>query len=227
MNVFNLVGTFAVRGVEEAEADIRSATRTAERGFTDMASSAKKAADDVEDVGRDSTEAGEDVERFGKKAKKAGEDAEDGFKKADMAFASFAGNLGANLLSSGLNLLTEGVGRLIDTASDAQEDFGKLSVAFDKAGYSAETASSVYYDFVGLLGETDQSVEAANHLAKLCKSEEELAQWSNIAAGVFAEFGDSLPLEGLTEAAKRFSGRSKRGEPIKGVRALPVLTVKT
>ena len=44
-------------------------------------------------------------------------------------------------------------------------------------------------------------MEAVNHLAKLCSTEEELAQWTDIAAGVWATFGDSLPIEGLTEAA--------------------------
>lgn len=51
------------------------------------------------------------------------------------------------------------------------------------------------------MGESDRSVEAVNHLAELTKNEEELAKWSDIAAGVTAKFGDSLPIEGLTEAA--------------------------
>jgi hypothetical protein len=55
---------------------------------------------------------------------------------------------------------------------------------------------------VGILGETDQSVEAANHLAKLTENEKDLATWTgDILPGVFATFGDSLPIEGLTEAA--------------------------
>lgn len=173
MSVFKLFGEFAVRGLEEAEADIRSTTRVAEDSFEDMADAADRAADGLER----------------------------GFKRSDVALGSFVGNLASNLISSGLDAISGAVSALIDTASESAEDFGKLEVAFDKAGYSAETASGVYRDFVGLLGETDQSVEAANHLAKLCKGEEELSQWTNIAAGVFAEFGDSLPLEGLTEAA--------------------------
>lgn len=52
-----------------------------------------------------------------------------------------------------------------------------------------------------ILGESDRSVEAVNHLAELTNNEQELAEWSTIAAGVTAKFGDSLPIEGLTEAA--------------------------
>ena len=81
------------------------------------------------------------------------------------------------------------------------EDMGKLETAFTTSGHSAETAKKSYQGMVGILGETDQSVEAVNHLAKLTKNEQELAEWTNIAAGIYGTFGDSLHLEGLTEAA--------------------------
>lgn len=51
------------------------------------------------------------------------------------------------------------------------------------------------------MGEEDRSVEAVNHLAKLCDTEEQLTDWTTICTGVWGTFGDSLPIEGLTEAA--------------------------
>lgn len=115
-------------------------------------------------------------------------------KSWDDLGGKISGALGALGVSAGL-------GELVSIASETQEDMGKLSTAFEQVGYSAETANGVYKDFVGLLGETDTAVEASNHLARLCNNEEELAQWTDIAAGVYATFGDSLPLESLTEAA--------------------------
>lgn len=100
--------------------------------------------------------------------------------------------------------LVGAVGAFLATASASQEtieDMGKLHTAFTTAGHSADTAKKTFNDMVGILGETDQSVEAANHLAKLTKSEEELAKWTDITAGIYGTFGDSLPIEGLTEAA--------------------------
>ena len=88
-----------------------------------------------------------------------------------------------------------------ETAQEQMEDMGKLESAFTSAGYSAETAKESYRGMVGILGEVDQSVEAVNHLAQLTKSQEELSKWTDIAAGVYATFGDSLPIEGLTESA--------------------------
>ena len=78
---------------------------------------------------------------------------------------------------------------------------GKLDTAFATAGLSSKTAKDTYTALNGVLGDTDVAVEASNHLAKLCKNEKDLQKWTNICTGVYATFGDSLPIEGLTEAA--------------------------
>lgn len=84
---------------------------------------------------------------------------------------------------------------------DYRTEQGKLEAAFTTSGHSMENATKTFEGLQAVLGETDQSVEAANHLAKLCQTEQELQTWTTICTGVFAEFGDSLPIEGLTEAA--------------------------
>ena len=78
---------------------------------------------------------------------------------------------------------------------------GKLNTAFEAAGYSTETAKQAYTDFYKILGDTDTATEASQLLAKLAQSEEDVAKWTNIAAGVSGTFGDSLPIEGLIEAS--------------------------
>lgn len=87
----------------------------------------------------------------------------------------------------------------------ATEEFrqgqAKLATAFEAAGSSAEQAKTTYNDLYRVLGDDGQAVEAANHLAKLTDNQESLSQWTKICQGVYATFGDSLPIEGLTEAA--------------------------
>ena len=89
----------------------------------------------------------------------------------------------------------------IETTRDYRTAMAKLDTAFTTNGHSAELATKTYKALQAVLGETDQAVEAANHLAVMCKNEEELSKWTDICTGVFAQFGDSLPIEGLTEAA--------------------------
>lgn len=78
---------------------------------------------------------------------------------------------------------------------------GKLNTAFEAAGYSTETAKEAYTNFYKILGDTDTATEASQLLAKLAQSEEDVAKWTDIAAGVSGTFGDSLPIEGLIEAS--------------------------
>lgn len=86
---------------------------------------------------------------------------------------------------------------------------GKLDTAFKDNNHSAEAATKTYEELQGILGDSDQAVEAANHLAALCDNEAELAEWTTIATGVYAKFGDSLPIENLTEASNETAKTGK------------------
>ena len=90
---------------------------------------------------------------------------------------------------------------LAEETREARENMGKLETSFTTAGHSAEDAKNTYTELYGILGDDGQATEAAAHLAKLTTNEKELSEWTNICTGVYATFGDSLPIEGLTEAA--------------------------
>lgn len=96
------------------------------------------------------------------------------------------------------------VKQIADLAAETREyreDLARLEAAFTTAGFTSEQATAIYKDFYAVLGEEDRSVETVNHLAQLCDTEKELNEWTTICTGVLATFGDSLPVEGLTEAA--------------------------
>lgn len=75
-----------------------------------------------------------------------------------------------------------------------------LNTAFESAGGSASTAKETYNDLYRVLGDSGQATEAAQHLAKLTTEEKALSEWTNVCQGVYATFGESLPIESLTEA---------------------------
>lgn len=144
----------------------------------------------------------------------AGDAAGDGLEQGlDQGSKSGADKAGANIESFGDKMkgvlagisvaaLAASINELVSVTNEFQEDMGKLSVAAQQNNVSTSAANGAYRDMVGILGETDQSVEAVNHLFALCgENTQALSDWTNIASGVYATFGDSLPLEGLTEAA--------------------------
>ena len=113
-----------------------------------------------------------------------------------------------NLIASGIQAAVSAVSNLVSSIwnlDESTEEFrqaqGRLNTAFESAGFSAEAAQEAYDGFFSILGETDRATEASQLLAQLAESEEDVARWTEIAAGVSGTFGDSLPIEGLIEAA--------------------------
>lgn len=123
------------------------------------------------------------------------------------AFEGMGGKL-ANAAKAGIGAVVAGataaVGALVASAEATREyraEMGKLETAFDSAGHSTEAAEMAYKKLYSVIGETDQSVEAAQQIALLADSEEDVAQWADLAAGVVGRFGDALQPETFFEAA--------------------------
>lgn len=131
-----------------------------------------------------------------------------GLSKAAKGVATGIG-AGAAAVGAAAVGMVAGINEITESTREYREDIGKLETAFTTAGISSEAATDTYKEFYSVLGEEDRSVEAVNHLAKLTTSEEDLSKWTDICAGVWGTFGDSLPIEGLTEAANE---TAKTGE---------------
>lgn len=128
-------------------------------------------------------------------------------EKASSGISSMTVAMG-NLISSGIQAAASAVADLVSSLwnlDESTEEYrraqGRLNTAFEAAGYGADTAQQAYKAFYGILGDTDTATEASQLLAQLAESEEDVATWTEIAAGVSGTFGDSLPIEGLIEAA--------------------------
>lgn len=171
---------------------------------------AKETAEAVDKLGKESEDLEDDIKDTEKGADNTA-DALDKMEKETKDVDNASSGLGSTLggaLKTGLTGLVAVVGAvgtgLVASAEATREyrtEMGKLNTAFTDAGHSSEAAKETYQALQGVLGETDQAVEAANHLAKLADSEKDLQTWTDIATGVYATFGASLPIEGLTEAA--------------------------
>ena len=142
----------------------------------------KKAKSTIANMVKDGTK---DMEKFGESFSKVGDVAKKGLKIVAGAVA------GAATALIGMTAATQ----------EYRTAQAKLNTAFEAAGSTTAQAKETYNDLYRVLGDSDVAVEAANHLAKLTTGEKELSEWTNICQGVYATFGDSLPIEGLTEAA--------------------------
>lgn len=150
------------------------------------------------------------LKRYEKAANAATTDVKDLGEAAEKTEKS-SSNLGATLASAaktGLVALgaacTAAIAGLTAAAEGSREyrtEMGKLDAAFTSSGHSSKTAGKAYRELFGVIGETDQSVEAAQQIALLADSEREVAAWADLAAGVVGKFGDALQPETFFEAA--------------------------
>ncbi len=170
-----------------------NATEKEFNNYTQTLKDAEAGTIDLEEV---TLKAGKAIEKTGKQAEESG----DGFTIAKGAVANFVGNALTGLISTAAGAV-KSMFDLAESTRDYRDDMAKLETAFKSANHETETAKKTYDEFYKILGESDRTVEAVNHLAEFTDNTEELSKWSTIAAGVTAKFGDSLPIEGLTEAA--------------------------
>ena len=181
-----------------------------ERQLREMGDAADDAADDVDDLADAANDADKELEDAGDAAQKAADEfqemadsAAEGVDRMNTGFGNLAGGVGS--VVTAVTGAFAAVGGALLYASESTVEYrtnmAKLETAFVNAGHTAETAGQTYKDFYGFLGDEGQATEAASHLAQLTNNQKSLSEWTTIAAGVYATFGDSLPIENLTEAS--------------------------
>ncbi len=168
---------------------------------------AERSLQQYENALKDVSDGSKQIEEDSAGASKGLDDVADSSSNLSEKASGLAGKL-AGVAKTGLAAIataaTGVVTAFLGTAEatrEYREDINKLQTAYQSAGLTAKQAKKTYKDFFSVLGEEDRSVEAVSHLAKLTDSQKDLNKWSNICAGVWGTFGDSLPIEGLTEAA--------------------------
>ena len=133
---------------------------------------------------------------FVSKNKEGFNQTKDMFSKASSGIINGAKAMSTALVGAGASILALGA-----STQEYRNEQAKLVTAFESAGSSAEQAKTTYNDLYRVLGDSGVATEASAHLAKLTQDQKSLSEWTNICQGVYATFGDSLPIESLTEAS--------------------------
>ena len=146
----------------------------------------KKQKQALEDLGNESKETAEATEETG--------DSFEGLKSAAGVAAGAIAAVGAACVAA--------VGAffgLAESTREARTNMAKLETSFQTAGLSAEAAESTFTELYGILSDDGAATEAAQQLAKISKDEASLAANTRILTGVMAEYGESIPLNSLSE----------------------------
>ncbi len=138
---------------------------------------------------------GEDIVDVGESAEQSSE----GFTVMKGALA----DLVANAIQSAVSAIGDFIGSLMEL-SEATEEYrtmqAKLEGSSKTFGYSVDFANEKYKEFYKYLGDDQASTNAITNLMGIGTSTESISKLAEGATAVWASYGDSIPIEGLTEA---------------------------
>ena len=133
---------------------------------------------------------------------KAGEGAEEGSGGFTIMKGALA-DLTANAITSAISKVGEFVGALF-SMSEATEEYRSMNAKIEGSaksfGYSMDFAKEKYADFYAYLGDDQMSTNAITNLMGLGVSTKTVSDLANAGIGVWSAYGDSIPIEGLTES---------------------------
>ena len=142
----------------------------------------------------DNTEANTALRETSQEANESANETKEAFSKIGGAAGAIAKGIGAAGLAIGGALVGA-----VESTREYRAEMALLDSAFLTAGHSSNEAKQTYSDLNAVLGDSGQAVEASQHLALIADNEKELTGLTDILTGVYATFGESLPLEGLAE----------------------------
>lgn len=171
-----------------AQQNVQTEINQTSRRLEDLESSANNAEDDIESLSRELNDLGDSANST-----------EGGFTTLKGAIASFAGNVLSNVTSK----IGELVGKLFDLNEETAEfrmNMAKLDGATAQYGYSQDYVNEKIKEMYGYFGDDQVSVNAITNLQGLKLSENELSAALDAGVAVWTAYGDSIPIESLTES---------------------------
>lgn len=169
----------------ETETKLKQYQKAAE----ETAAASEKLADGTDDAAKQLEEEKQKAQAAERATEELGESAAD------------AAKTGLTALAAAATAVVTGIVAMAEASREYRTEKGKLDAAYLSSKHSSETATEAYKELQSIIGETDQAVEAAQQIALLADSEKDVAEWSELAAGVVGKFGDALQPETFYEAA--------------------------
>ena len=159
------------------------------------------------------------IDEFGKAVKDAGDEGSDGMGQLKEAFGqlgeaaksgdingvvealgSMKGVLVGGAAVAGAKALADGIVNITESTKEYRTILGTLDVSSKQAGYTQEQTTEIYKKFQAVLGDTQKAATATANLQALGLSQENLRTIVEQAIGAWATYGDSIPIDSLSES---------------------------
>lgn len=130
----------------------------------------------------------------------AADKAETSLKDAGKKASNFGDYLKAGAIVEGSKAIISGMKDIADESREYMKIMGSLEISSQAAGYTAEQTASSYKTLYGVLGDDQTAATTTANLQALGLSQSQLDQMINGTIGAWATYGDSIPIDSLSEA---------------------------
>lgn len=179
----------------DATEDLGDAAEQAAQDSGDASEKIGELSDAADDLGDAAEDAGDGTKDLGESARDSG----DGFSVLDGAVATFIGN-GLTALVSAIGDAISTFAELSESTQEYRENMSKLYTATSAAGMDADYITQAYSQLYGVLGDETATTTTISNFEKLGVSMQDMDSLLDSATGIWAVYGDSIPLDGLAES---------------------------
>lgn len=130
----------------------------------------------------------------------AADDAKKALKNAGQEASNFGDYLKAGAIIEGAKGIASALKETAEETKEFQKIMASLEISSEKAGYSAQQTAESYRELYGYIADDQTTATTLANLQKLNLSQEELTRLMKGTIGAWAEYGDSIPIDGLAEA---------------------------
>lgn len=152
-------------------------------------------------------EAKKELAKVKKELEKVEEQGKDAGKSIDESMKAIG--KGITVAVGAVIALTTAMAGLGKASMEYQKAQARLISGFQSAGGSAEQAQKTYKELFGVLGDVDSATEASQSLARITTEEKALGEYTKILTGIYAKYGQGMPLETIAESVAETSASAK------------------
>ena len=143
----------------------------------------------------------ESIDEYGKAVKDASDaDPLSELKKLTEGFGNLKGMLTGGAVVGGIKAVGDAIMSVVEDTAEYRKIMGTLEISSGRAGYIAQQTADIYRTLQGVLGDTQTAATTTANLQAIGLAQEDLITVTNAAIGAWATYGDSIPIDGLSES---------------------------
>lgn len=116
------------------------------------------------------------------------------------SLGNLKGMLAGGAVVGGIKAVGDAILGVVEDTAEYRKIMGTLEISSERAGYSAQQTADIYRTLQGVLGDTQTAATTTANLQAIGLAQEDLVTITEAAIGAWATYGDSIPIDGLSES---------------------------